>query len=93
MNTQEMRRLGILPYVEYENTVESTWHSGVIRGRRMTLERTGTRRMNANWTVESPEPLETDISDDAVEHSEQLMADDGGGGGENMFRRIMRWIR
>ena len=29
MNTQEMRRLGLLPYEEDE--VRATWHSGVIR--------------------------------------------------------------
>ena len=46
MNTQEMRRLGLLPYEEDE--VRATWHSGVTRRPRlervplpeMVLERT-----------------------------------------------------
>jgi hypothetical protein len=67
MNTQEMRRLGILPYEEDE--VRSTWHSGVVRTRLTELPHLGNDEID-EMRQELDDEIDRSLAEDFEEEPE-----------------------
>jgi hypothetical protein len=78
-----MRRLGILPYEEHENTVDPTWNSEVI----------GTTEDGFTVTLQTVQNVvrQIEINDEPVRPPLIELNDEVDG--ENMFRRMARYFR